>query len=390
MSPLLEIFSQGEEIVTGQTIDTNAAWLAQQGVQLGFQVTRHSTVGDKLDDLISLMQTIAERADCCFCTGGLGPTSDDLTALAVAKAFGLELIFDAEAYSQMQRFFALRQKAMPETNRKQALLPSGSVRLDNAFGTAPGFALQHQRCWFVFMPGVPSEMKPMFLHQAKPDLLQRFPLKPSLLVTLKSFGLGESEIQQRLQEIVIPPTVQLGFRAALNEVQTKLLFAPDYPELERLALLNQINAKLGTAVFATVEGNNDDTDLAITVQQLMTSKGLTLALIETASQGMMAALCAGADWLLSSQYQANDQPSTETTNNLLASSGADIVLSQSYSATLEHFSHSEHSIELTTIITSQHPSFSATTRLVGTTKRKQTQAALFGLDCLRRFLLMQD
>ncbi|WP_239650006.1 molybdopterin-binding protein [Methylocucumis oryzae] len=92
-------------MVTGQTVDTNAAWLAQQGVQLGFQVARHSTVGDKLDDLISLMQTIAERADCCFCTGGLGPTSDDLTALAVAKAFDLELIFDEEAYHQNAKRF---------------------------------------------------------------------------------------------------------------------------------------------------------------------------------------------------------------------------------------------------------------------------------------------
>jgi nicotinamide-nucleotide amidase len=80
MNPTLEIFSQGEEIVTGQVVDTNAAWLSQQAVGLGFNVTRHTAVGDKLDDLVQLLSDIAVRADCCLCTGGLGPTSDDLTA----------------------------------------------------------------------------------------------------------------------------------------------------------------------------------------------------------------------------------------------------------------------------------------------------------------------
>jgi molybdenum cofactor synthesis domain-containing protein len=91
MNPTLEIFSQGEEIVTGQTVDTNAAWLAQQGVICGFTVTRHTAVGDKINDLVELLQNISQRADCCICTGGLGPTSDDLTAEAVAIAFNLLL-----------------------------------------------------------------------------------------------------------------------------------------------------------------------------------------------------------------------------------------------------------------------------------------------------------
>ena len=91
MNPTLEIFSQGEEVVTGQTVDTNAAWLSEQVVTLGFTVTRHTAVGDKLDDLVTLLREISTRADCCICTGGLGPTSDDLTAEAVAKAFDLPL-----------------------------------------------------------------------------------------------------------------------------------------------------------------------------------------------------------------------------------------------------------------------------------------------------------
>ena len=96
MNPTLEIFSQGEEIVTGQTVDTNAAWLSQEAIHCGFTVTRHTAVGDKLQDLINLLLDISERADCCICTGGLGPTSDDLTTEAVAQAFNLSLIHISE------------------------------------------------------------------------------------------------------------------------------------------------------------------------------------------------------------------------------------------------------------------------------------------------------
>jgi nicotinamide-nucleotide amidase len=127
MNPSLEIFSQGEEIVTGQVLDTNAVWLSQKAVVMGFNVTRHTAVGDKLADLVQSLLDISNRADCCICTGGLGPTSDDLTAEAVAKAFGLPLVFDEIAYGQIEQFFRNRNRAMPECNRKQAMLPQGSI-----------------------------------------------------------------------------------------------------------------------------------------------------------------------------------------------------------------------------------------------------------------------
>ena len=142
MKPIAEIFSQGEEIITGDTVDSNAAWLSQRLVELGFKVRRHTAVGDDLDDLLSLFQEIAERADCCICTGGLGPTIDDLTAEAVSIASQQVLQFDAEAYAQIQQYYACRDRPMPAANRKQAMLPDGAQRIDNAIGTAPGFAMQ--------------------------------------------------------------------------------------------------------------------------------------------------------------------------------------------------------------------------------------------------------
>jgi molybdenum cofactor synthesis domain-containing protein len=233
MNPTLEIFSQGEEVVTGQTIDTNAAWLSEQVVNLGFIVTRHTAVGDKLYDLMALLREISVRADCCLCTGGLGPTSDDMTAEAVSKAFDLPLELDEIALAQIKLFFSLRQREMPESNRKQALFPKGYERIDNVWGTAPGFSLQVGRCWFAFMPGVPSEMRHLFFESIKATLSSRFDLLPSQLITLKTMGIGESAIQQRINEIPIPKSVQLGFRASPDDVQTKLLFPHDYPKAGR-------------------------------------------------------------------------------------------------------------------------------------------------------------
>jgi nicotinamide-nucleotide amidase len=412
--PILEIFSQGEEIVTGQTVDTNAAWLSEQAVQLGFMVTRHTTVGDKLDDLVGLLKEIAERADCCLCTGGLGPTSDDLSAEAVAKAFGLPLEFDEIAYRQIQAYFNNRQRSMPEINRKQALLPQGSIRLDNDWGTAPGFALQAGRCWFAFMPGVPSEMRAMFAERVKPHLDARFSLKPSRLVTIKTVGIGESDIQQLIGDTAIPDSVQLGFRAGIDEVQTKLLFPPDYPESEIVDLSNKIADRLIRPVYVFgIDGLGEKVgSLAAVVDRLMSEAGATLAVVETASQGLLAAKCLGYSWLHSAIYEKSlsvlarrlgvniDGLDTANTGSALANSlwthnQVDMVLVQMYEGSVEQFQEKDQTVKLyTTLVHNigledrESTKWSLDIRyLSGPAARKQNQAAQFGLDKLRRELL---
>ncbi len=303
MNPILEIFSQGEEVVTGQTVDTNAAWLSEQVVAMGFSVTRHTAVGDKLDDLVTLLREISVRADCCICTGGLGPTSDDLTAGAVAKAFDLPLEFDDVAFEQIKRFFMLRNRPMPESNRKQAMFPKGAERIDNAWGTAPGFSLQVGRCWFAFVPGVPFEMRHLFSEAIQPTLASRFLLRPGKLITIKTLGIGESAIQERIGAIDIPPQVQLGFRAGPDDVQTKLLFPHDYPEAAMAALASKVARALGDPVFAIDGFGRASGDMVFVVDQLMTVGGYTLAVVETASQGLLAAKCIGLQWLLETRYE---------------------------------------------------------------------------------------
>ena len=399
MNPCLEIFSQGEEIVTGQTIDSNAAWLSQQAIQQGFTVTRHTAVGDQLEDLIALLKEIACRADCCICTGGLGPTIDDLTAEAVSKAFYVPLEFDAIAFAKIQHYFSARNKTMPITNQKQAMLPKGAERLNNDWGTAAGFTLQHQNCWFIFLPGVPSEMKPMFLTSVLPLFSLRFDLKPRTLITLKTVGIGESDIQQRISTVTIPKTIQLGFRASLNEVQTKLLFPYNYDELAMSKLINHIADLLGDTVFAIDKSGSETTNLFSIVNRLMIEQQQTLAIIETISQGMIASLCIGSTWLLESQYkQAISNHSLShskhnTLNDLISTANplvttikkncdVNLVLIQLYTSA----DANNEIITLYHVLQTANGNIVEQHTLAGPHKRKQQQSALLALDFLRRYL----
>jgi competence/damage-inducible protein CinA-like protein len=401
MNPTLEIFSQGEEVVTGQTVDTNAAWLSEQVVNMGFTVTRHTAVGDKLDDLIALLREISNRADCCICTGGLGPTSDDLTSDAVGKAFGLSLEFDEVAFEQIQRFFTLRNRVMPESNRKQAMFPQGAARIDNAWGTAPGFSLQAGRCWFAFVPGVPTEMRHLFLESIQPLLASKFSLQPNKLITLRTFSLGESLIQQRINALEIPPQVQLGFRAGSDDVQTKLLFPHDYPEAAITVLVDKVAAELGDNVFAIDGLGQANGDLVFTIDRLMAAGKHTLSVVETASQGLLAAKCIGKDWLLETRYEQSlerlcqklgvalaDLPATAQAiaDKIHRSGNADFVLVQLCSGCGQAFHEKDQAIVLYNALLTNDGFFQTSGSVTGPIERKQNQAALQALDLLRRCL----
>jgi competence/damage-inducible protein CinA-like protein len=300
MKPIAEIFSQGEEVVCGQTVDSNAAWLSQQLNAQGLAVKRHTAVGDKLDDLVALLLEIAQRADCCICTGGLGPTIDDLTAAAVSQAFDLPLVLDETALAQIEQYYANRQRSMPAVNRKQALLPQGARRIDNPRGTAPGFSLRSQRCWFVFLPGVPSEMMAMFSATVLAQLPQQFCLQADIPISLRSIGIGESAIQQALHDWQPPEGVQLGFRATADEVQTKLVFAPFITAEQRLAISHAVADRIGDYVFAIDGVSAIQGSLLAVVDQYLQQQQLTVAVLETASHGLLTAKCLGMAGLVAS------------------------------------------------------------------------------------------
>ncbi|TXL23455.1 competence/damage-inducible protein A [Methylococcaceae bacterium HT2] len=391
--------SQGEEIVSGQTVDTNAAWLSQKLVQMGFVVKRHNAVGDNLADLKTLLQDISQRADVCLCTGGLGPTIDDLTAQAVAEAFALPLELDTVALEQITHYFSCRQRTMVDSNRKQAFFPQGALRIDNEWGTAPGFSVRHNRCWFVFVPGVPSEMKHMYDATIASQLAQRFSVQAEQLITLRSVGIGESDLQEKLNTITLPDCAKLGFRAALDEVHTKLIFPSDAEHDLVRATVNHVAENIGDYIFAIDGLDGYQGGLVDVISQLMQQQQLTLSVQETASHGLMAAKCITQPWLISSVYNQGLQRLTDNqaiadfqeialgiAQNIQEQEGTDCVLVQLYEGSANQFQQKELSITLFTLLLTPTGFVHSQRSIAGSKTRKQNQAAIYSLDLLRRFL----
>lgn len=407
VNPKAEIFSQGEEIVSGQTVDTNAHWLSQELVPMGFDVVRHTTVGDRLDELVALLKEISDRADCCLCTGGLGPTGDDLTAEAVALAFDRDLVTDDEAMRQIKAHFSRMGREMPEINAKQALLPQGAMRLDNDWGTAPGFALQVGRCWFAFVPGVPYEMKNMFRERIKPVLGANFNLSPLRRVVLNSVGIGESNIQQRLQSIRFPNGVTLSFRSGATQLQTKLLFEPDFPEADIRLLTNQVANAIGKPVF-WIEGLGETSaDLVGVVDRLMQHNQYRLAAVETLSAGNIAARCAGRPWFCESLIkpdtaellsrfelpQADTQQDATMVESVTAiaklyqkETNMECVIAQLWCGSEQALHDKTQTVKLYSALATPDGVFEYRAKIGGTAARKHTYAATISLDSLRRYL----
>ncbi|HYE34468.1 competence/damage-inducible protein A [Methylocaldum sp.] len=401
--PVAEIFSQGDEVVTGEIADTNAAWLGRELTDLGFDVARHTTVGDCLEALVAAFREVAGRADLCLCTGGLGPTCDDLTAEAVGRAFGLPLELDENALAQVEAYFTRLGRAMPEVNKKQALLPGGSERLDNLWGTAPGFALQAGRCRFVFMPGVPGEMKAMFLRWVKPDLRRRFRLFPARLVILNTVGMGESALQERLDRVVLPLEVKLGFRAEGPENRVKLLSPANFPEAELHEVVKHAADTIGDAVFSIGSSDKPASDLASVVGRELAARRSTLYAVETLSGGKLANRCAGEPWFLGAAVipdsagfcryfgiQPSDdfaQGAIEIVPRLREEECADYVLVQVARCDRDMLLDEAGTVEVRFVLAAPDGIWQQTRLIGGDIERKQSTAAALSLDLLRRYFL---
>lgn len=400
--PIAEIFSQGEELVKGQITDTNAVWLSQRLAQMGFEIKRQTTVGDCLQDLVALLQEISSRADFCICTGGLGPTIDDLTTESVALAFERPLQFDSVALAQIERYFLHRNRAMVDANRKQAYFPKGAVRLDNTWGTAPGFTLQTQRCWFAFVPGVPTEMRHLFNAYIQAELEKRFILQADKVMIIKTLGIGESELQQILNEYSLPDAVKLSFRAAVDEVQTKLLFPAETADSVIKNCVNELAKIIGSAVFAIDESQQTSSDLISVINQLMLKNKYTLSVLETVSQGLISVKCMGKIWLQDSSYQqsidtlAIDLGCNKQSDLVQTAIGfakkiqhkyhSDLILVQLYEGEKEQIYNQEQNIILYNILLTANGVHHQTATITGSSKQKQNRAALEALNLLRKYL----
>ena len=279
----VEMLSTGDEVLYGQIVDTNAAWLADYLFNQGLPLSRRNTVGDNLNDLIAILKERSFEADILIVNGGLGPTSDDLSALAAATAAGVELVEHAEWLKTMEAFFASRGRVMAPSNRKQALIPAHSEMIDNPVGTACGFAMQLNRCLIFFTPGVPSEFKEMVAREIIPRLQARFTLpEPPICLRLTTFGRGESDLAQSLDPLELPDEVVMGYRSSMPIIELKLT-GPATQRTAMEAIWPEVRRVAGDSlIFEGTEG------LPAQIARRLREQSLTLTVSEQFTGGLLA------------------------------------------------------------------------------------------------------
>lgn len=300
----VEMLSTGDEVLHGQIVDTNAAWLADFFFNQGLPLTRRNTVGDDLDAMVAILRERSEQADVLIVNGGLGPTSDDLSALAAATAKGEGLILHPEWLETMTRFFAERGRPMAESNRKQAEIPASAEMINNPVGTACGFAIQLNRCLMFFTPGVPSEFKVMVEQEILPRLRQRFTLPdPPVCLRMTTFGRSESELAQSLNPLTLPPGVVMGYRSSMPIIELKLT-GPANQRDAMLALWPEVRKVAGDSlIFEGTEG------LPAQIARCLQERQLSLTLSEQFTSGLLALQLsrAGAPLLASEVVPAQEE-----------------------------------------------------------------------------------
>ena len=276
----------GNELMTGDTVDSNSAMIAQSLAVQGFDVAHKVTVGDDLDLIVAELDKLSALYPAIIINGGLGPTIDDLTAQALSMLTGEPLLENAQALAHVNEWCDRRGVAANAANLKQTMLPTHASVLANPVGSAVGIGLQHRHCLLLCTPGVPSELAAMLDGSVVDALKEGFPNATARLVRrLKLFGMGESALQQIIADQCAnwPSEVVVGFRAGMPLLELKL----EIEDQAHLALRDQCEQELRQVVGAFIVGENDDSLGAIVIGLLQQQqKQLTLA--ESCTGGMIA------------------------------------------------------------------------------------------------------
>ncbi|AMJ65504.1 competence/damage-inducible protein A [Hymenobacter sp. PAMC 26628] len=286
--PDVEIMTIGDELLYGQVVDTNSAFMGQELAKIGLRVRQISSVSDRADEIVGALDQARQRARVVLITGGLGPTKDDLTKHVLARYFGSELVMDEPTLAHVTEFFRRYNRPMLDVNRQQALVPANCQVLFNAVGTAPGMWFEDQGTVFVSMPGVPFEMKKLMTDEVLPRLRARFALAPIEHVVVMTVGLGESYLAEKITdwEDALPPNFKLAYLPSLGAVRLRLTGSDDGQADLRgrmLALLPALRERAGPYIFA-----EEETTLEAAIGQLLLAKGLTLATAESCTGGLVA------------------------------------------------------------------------------------------------------
>jgi nicotinamide-nucleotide amidase len=283
-----EVITIGDEILIGQIVDTNSAWMAQKLNDIGAKVERITTISDGLDDIISALHDAQDRADLVLITGGLGPTKDDVTKKALAKYFDCGFTFYPQIAEHIAKLFARFGKEMSELNRLQAELPNACQPLQNNQGTAPGMWFEKRKTVFVSMPGVPYEMKGIMREHVMPRLKEKFNMPTILHRTVLTMGMGESWLSERIAdwEDALPEGIKLAYLPSPGRVRLRLSAIGDDERTVSKKLEVEVQ-KLLLLIPELVYGYDDDTIESV-VGELLREQGKTLSTSESCTGGLIA------------------------------------------------------------------------------------------------------
>lgn len=282
------VLSIGTELTRGELINSNAAWLSEQLTALGFEVTEQRTIDDDVPRIVDTLRQLSERHQVVVSTGGLGPTTDDLTSEAAARALGVSLVRDPASLERLQKLATWYKFALPPNNLKQADFPVGAEVLANDEGSAPGFAVTLGAARLFFMPGVPREMRHIFETRILPRIAE-LAERNSHQVHLRTFGMTESALGQALDGVEAQFSgLTIGYRASYPEVELKLLARADtggaaVQIAERAA--EEVKRRVGPAIY----GDREDS-YAGAVGRTLRDRGLTLAVAESCTGGLIGSM----------------------------------------------------------------------------------------------------
>ncbi|HCA48080.1 MAG TPA: competence/damage-inducible protein A [Armatimonadetes bacterium] len=284
-----ELISVGTELLLGEIVDTNAAYMSQRLAEIGVDVHFRHTVGDNLDRIVSVLELALSRSDAVLISGGLGPTQDDLTRESIAQATGRPLVSDPDAVTHLREYFARRGFMPTQNNLKQATVPEGGRLLDNTCGTAPGLFVEHEGKLIFAIPGPPSEMREMMHLQVLPITAERLgtDLRPVFTRVLRFSDIGESTLTAEIAEIIdnqTDPTV--APYAKPGEVTLRIATKAE-SEAKAAQRLNEIERALREQVGSFIYGVDDET-MEVAAGKALREKHATVAVAESCTGGLVA------------------------------------------------------------------------------------------------------
>lgn len=279
-----EILSIGTELLLGQIVDTNASYLGERLAGLGIGCYYRDTVGDNNERLDGVLRLAESRADVIVCTGGLGPTGDDITSAAIARVFDAPLEMNEEGKRHIESWFTRFGRPLTEKQYKQAMLPHGSTIVPNPVGTAPGFILSKDGKTVIALPGPPHEMQPMWLETVEP-YLRRLSGEVIFSHTLRFCGIGEAALETELQDLMENANPTVAPYAKLAEVHIRLT-AKASSEEEAVRVIAPMEEEIRRRTGRYLYGVDEET-LEVVVGKLLREQELTLAVAESCTGGLL-------------------------------------------------------------------------------------------------------